>query len=130
MPEAIQEMFRYESPLPFFHRHMTEQIKISGQTYPPGTTFGLLYGAANRDPDVFNQADEFIPDRTPNRHLAFGQGVHLCLGNNLARLNMRIVFNTLLQRFSEIELADEQVPYKPGLSVRGPKELKISWRVS
>jgi cytochrome P450 len=129
MPTAIQEMFRFESPLPFFHRHALEDVKIAGQHFKKGTTFGLLYGSANRDPEQFEQADEFIITRTPNRHLAFGQGAHLCLGNNLARLNMRIIFDTLLHRFSNIQLVDERVIYKSGLSVRGPKALNISWQV-
>lgn len=130
LPLAIQEMFRYEPPLPFFHRHVTQEVTLRGHTYPAGTTFGLLYGAANRDPRQFEQADRFIINRTPNRHLAFGQGAHLCLGNNLARMNMKVIFGTLLRRFSRIELTDDEVVYKPGLSVRGPKSLNISWKAT
>lgn len=127
LPVAIQEMFRYEPPLPFFHRHMTEAIDIGGKTYPAGTTFGLLYAAANRDPAAFNQPDHFDIARQPNRHLSFGLGAHLCLGNNLARLNMRVIFSTLLRRFQSIHLVDEEVIYKPGLSVRGPVKLNVAW---
>jgi cytochrome P450 len=127
IPVAIQEMFRFEPPLPFFHRHATTETEIRGQIYPAGTTFGLLYGSANRDPAVFDDPDKFKIDRTPNRHLAFGLGAHLCLGNNLARLNMRVIFNTLLTRFNHISLADQPVQYKRGLSVRGPEELTIEW---
>ena len=127
-PTAIQEMFRYEPPLPFFHRHMTSDFSIRGQTFPAGTTFGLLYGAANRDPGQFEQPDAFRINREPNRHLAFGLGAHLCLGNNLARMNMNVIFRTLLNRFSHLALVDGVVPYKPGLSVRGPKVLNISWK--
>ncbi|MEP1209594.1 MAG: cytochrome P450 [Rhizobiaceae bacterium] len=130
LPTAIQEMFRYESPLPFFHRHMTEDMTLRGKTYPAGTTFGLLYGAANRDPAQFEAADQFRTDRSPNRHLAFGLGAHLCLGNNLARMNMKVVFETLLQRFEDFEQVDEEVEYKPGLSVRGPKRLNMAWKAS
>lgn len=126
-PTAIQEMFRYEPPLPFFHRHATKDIEIGGKLWPAGTTFGLLYGAANRDPARFENPDLFIVDRNPNRHLAFGMGAHLCLGNNVARLTMKVIFETLMQRFSKISLAQERVIYKPGLSVRGPTELRISW---
>ena len=128
LPVAIQEMFRYEPPLPFFHRHITRDIELRGQTFPAGTTFGLLYGAANRDPQQFEQADKFIIDREPNRHLAFGLGAHLCLGNNLARMNMKVIFETVLKRFSSIELVQDNVIYKPGLSVRGPKSLNIAWK--
>ncbi|MEP0941851.1 MAG: cytochrome P450 [Rhizobiaceae bacterium] len=125
LPTAIQEMFRYESPLPFFHRHMTQDITLGGKTYPAGTTFGLLYGAANRDPAQFEAADQFHIDRSPNRHLAFGMGAHLCLGNNLARMNMKVIFETLLQRFEDLQQIDDEVEYKPGLSVRGVKKLNI-----
>ncbi len=127
-PTAIQELFRYEPPLPFFHRHMTSDFSIRGQTFPEGTTFGLLYGAANRDPGQFEQPDAFRINREPNRHLAFGLGAHLCLGNNLARMNMNVIFRTLLKRFSHLARVDGVVPYKPGLSVRGPKVLNISWK--
>lgn len=125
LPNAIQEMFRFESPLPFFHRHAIKEVTIAGQSYPAGTTFGLLYGAANRDPQAFDKPNVFDIGRTPNRHLAFGRGVHLCLGNHLARLNMRLIFSSLLSRFNNIELLEENVIYKRGLSVRGPERLML-----
>lgn len=130
MPEAIQEMFRYEPPLPFFHRHATKEFNLRGRAYPEGTTFGLLYGAANRDSAHFENADSFKIDRAPNRHLAFGRGAHLCLGNHLARLNMKVIFGTLLRRFSRFEIVDSQVTYKLGLSVRGPEKLNIRWKAA
>lgn len=127
LPTAIQEMFRYEPPLPFFHRHATEEAEIQGRVFPEGTTFGLLYGAANRDPAQFDDPDTFRIDRDPNRHVAFGMGAHLCLGNNVARLNMRVIFEALLGRYADISLADDNVVYKRGLSVRGPEALHIRW---
>ncbi len=125
LPQAIQEMFRYDPPLPFFHRHALEPVQVAGQTFDTGTTFGLLYGAANRDESAFADADRYIHDRSPNRHLAFGQGAHLCLGNNLARLTMRVTFEEILSRFTSWELQEDFVPYKPGLSVRGPQKLPV-----
>lgn len=121
---AVQEMFRYESPLPYFHRIATEPCEVAGQSFAPGTRFGLLYGAANRDPEAFEQADQFDIARSPNRHIAFGKGAHLCLGNHLAALDMDVIFSTLNRRFAKIELAQDP-EYKPGLSVRGPKALQI-----
>jgi cytochrome P450 len=123
---AIPEMFRFEPPLPFFHRYCTRDVEFHGQIFPRGSKFGLLYGAANRDDAQFKQADRFDIARSPNRHLAFGGGPHFCLGNHLARLDMEIVFTTLLQRFAKIELADPAPDYKSGLSVRGPKNLRIA----
>ena len=121
---AIPEMFRYESPLPFFHRYATEETEVAGRRFPRGTKFGLLYGAANRDPAQFERADVFDAARHPNRHLAFGGGAHFCLGNHLARLDMEVIFTTLLRRFSRIELI-EQPAYKRGLSVRGLRSLRV-----
>jgi len=127
LPGAIDEMFRFEPPLPFFHRHALEDTLIRGHNFPAGTTFGLLYGAANRDPAAFSEPDRFDIARQPNRHLAFGMGAHLCLGNNLAKLNMRVIFSALIRRFTRIELANEVVRYKRGLSVRGVEALRIGW---
>jgi cytochrome P450 len=125
---AVQEMFRYESPLPYFHRFASEDCTVAGMDFKAGTRFGLLYGAANRDPDRFDAPDVFDINRNPNRHIAFGGGTHFCLGNHLARLDMDVIFRTLNERFGSIELVDENPEYKRGLSVRGPKSLKISWK--
>ena len=86
--------------------------------------FGLLYGAANRDPEQFPEPDRFDVGRTPNRHLAFGGGAHFCLGNHLARLDMDIIFTTLFKTFRTIELV-ETPQYKRSLSVRGPQALRL-----
>ncbi|WP_417666862.1 cytochrome P450 [Roseibium sp.] len=127
MKTAVQEMFRFESPLPFFHRYCTEDVQIAGKTYPRGSKFGVLYGSANRDPAQFPDPDRFDAGRSPNWHVAFGRGAHFCLGNHLARLDMDIIFSTLFARFSKIELAVQEPEYKRGLSVRGTKELQIAW---
>lgn len=124
---AVQEMFRFESPLPYFHRFATEDTEVGGRVFKAGTRFGLLYGAANRDPARFENADQFDVTRSPNRHIAFGGGTHFCLGNHLARLDMDVIFTTLNQRFASIELVKDPI-YKPGLSVRGPFTLDIAVR--
>jgi len=122
---AVQEMFRYESPLPFMHRYNTEDVKVNGQAFSKGTRFGVLYGSANRDPQQFENPDSFNITRQPNRHLAFSRGAHFCMGNHLSRLDMEIVFTTLLRRFSDIRLTGDEPEYRRGLSVRGPKSLQI-----
>ena len=124
MPTAVQEMFRFESPLPFFDRYAAEDVEVGGTIYPRGTRFGLLYGAANRDPEQFDSPDSFDVGRTPNRHLAFGGGAHFCLGNHLARLDMDVIFTTLFRTFRKIELV-ETPEYKRSLSVRGPRSLRL-----
>ncbi len=125
---AVQEMFRYDAPLPFFHRYASEDVEVMGHAYPKGTKFGLLYGAANRDPLAFPDADIFRIDRVPNRHVAFGRGAHLCLGNNLARLNMEIIFKSLLARVEHFELISENPEFRPGLSSRGLVSLPLRLR--
>ena len=127
LPLAVQEMFRFEPPLPFFHRHAAEEVELAGRRFPKGTTFGLLYGAANRDPAAHPGPDRFDIGRTPNRHLAFGYGAHLCLGNHLARMTMETVFGALLARTQAITLLQDP-EWKRGLSVRGPKSLRVSLR--
>ena len=122
---AVQEMFRFESPLPFFHRYAADDVDFLGRRYPKGTKFGLLYGSANRDPGHFPDADRFDVARTPNRHIAFGRGAHLCLGNHLSRLDMEIVFLSLLERTRSLDLMTDRVMFKRSLSVRGPIELPI-----
>jgi cytochrome P450 len=123
---AVQEMFRYESPLPFFHRYANGDCEVMGKAYPQGTKFGLLYASANRDPQRFEHAETFDVARSPNRHIAFGRGAHLCLGNHLSRLDMEIMFLTLLRRTQSIELRTDEVEFKRGLSVRGPVSLPLT----
>jgi cytochrome P450 len=125
MSGAVQEMFRYESPLPFFHRHAAEDIEIAGRRFARGEKLGLLYGAANRDPAKFVDPDRFDAARAPGRHLAFGNGAHFCLGNHVSRMDMEVVFTMLLNRTATIELLTPPV-YKPGLSARGPQSLRVS----
>jgi len=123
-PSAIEEMFRYEPPLPFFHRHATNDVNIRGHNYPAGTTFGLLYAAANRDEAVFAMPEKFDIFRQPNRHMAFGRGAHLCLGNQLAKLNMRVLFTYLFSEYEAVAL-DGLPEFKTGLSIRGLRTLPV-----
>ena len=122
---GVQEMFRYESPLPYFHRYATDAVEVAGTKFPKGTKFGLLYGAANRDPAQFPAPDTFDVARTPNRHVAFGQGPHLCLGNQLSRLDMEIIFAQILTRTHDIALVDHTPRYRPGLATRGLLRLQV-----
>lgn len=124
MPMAVQEMFRFAAPLPFFHRYASQDLTICGQDWPQGTKFGVLYAAANRDPAGFDQPDRFDVGRHPNNHIAFGGGPHFCLGNNLSRLNMEAIFTALLARTRLIE-ADGPSAWKTGLQAHGPTRLPI-----
>ena len=124
MPAAVEEMFRFDAPLPYFHRYASTQVTVMGQDFPAGTCFGLLYGAANRDETQFDHPDEFRLDRSNLRHLAFGRGAHLCLGNHLSRLELTITFQQLLQTTRHIELTSPP-QFKAGLSARGLQRLEL-----
>ncbi|MBM3603186.1 MAG: cytochrome P450 [Alphaproteobacteria bacterium] len=124
MPQAVQEMFRFAAPLPFFHRYASEDLTLCGRHWPKGSKFGLLYASANRDPAAFAEPDRLDITRRPNVHLAFGAGAHVCLGNNLARLNMEILFTALLDRVPGLAL-DGPVRWKAGLQAHGPTSLPL-----
>jgi cytochrome P450 len=128
MQTAVQEMFRYDSPLPFFHRFMLEEMEYKGHVYEKGSKIGVLYASANRDPAQFENPDSFEISRQANRHLAFGTGPHFCLGNHLARLNMDIIFTSLLQHFSCLSLECDEPEFRIGLSSRGLRSLPVSWQ--
>jgi cytochrome P450 len=127
VPAAVEEMLRYDAPLQLFHRYVLEDMEIQGIGLARGDKVGLLYGSANRDPRAFDRADEFDVGRAPNRHFAFGAGTHFCLGAPLARLELEVLFETLVQRLPELHLAGDPPRYRPGLVFRGLAELQLSW---
>lgn len=103
MKPAIEEMLRYESPLQMGNRRAATDVTVQGQNYPAGTFFHVGIGAANHDERVFPDAEIFDISRRPNRHLAFGNGIHTCAGNSLSRMEATLAFSKLLDRFSVIE---------------------------
>ncbi len=105
MPTAVEEMLRWVSAVIEFRRTATRDTELRGQKVRAGDKVIIYYISANRDEDVFPDADRFDVGRTPNDHLAFGIGEHFCLGSNLARLEIRIMFEELLRRLPDIELA-------------------------
>jgi len=105
LPNAVEEMLRYVSPVMHFRRTATRDTEIRGQKIREGEKVTVWYISANRDEEVFPHANRFDAGRTPNNHLAFGIGEHFCLGSNLARLEIRIMFEQLLRRMPDIELA-------------------------
>jgi cholest-4-en-3-one 26-monooxygenase len=101
---AADEMVRWVTPVMHFRRTATKDLEIRGQHIKQNDKVVLLYPSANRDEEVFANADKFDVGRTPNEHLGFGVGEHFCLGNNLARMELRIMFEELLNRIPDIEL--------------------------
>lgn len=101
-PSFVEEALRYDSPIQGFFRVTTRAVQVSGSTIPKGEKVFVLYAAANRDDAQFPDADRFMIDRTPNNHVAFGLGVHFCLGAPLARLEARIATETIFRRLKNL----------------------------
>jgi cytochrome P450 len=106
LPGAIEEMLRWTTPSPSKRRTATTRTTLGGHTIEPGDKVLFWEGSANRDERVFANSMHFDIRRDPNPHLAFGHGVHFCLGANLARLEMQVVFEELLDRYGTFELLE------------------------
>lgn len=106
LPAALEEVLRYRSPVQSMFRVTTQPVELSGQTIPANAWVTAWIGSANRDPAQFPEPDRFDSTRTPNRHIAFGYGIHFCLGAPLARLEARVALNAMLARLRHIRLAD------------------------
>ncbi|HXO55099.1 MAG TPA: cytochrome P450 [Mycobacterium sp.] len=104
LPTAIEEMVRWTSPSPSKRRTATRDVTVGSASISAGQKVQIWEGSANRDASVFDDADEFDIVRKPNPHLGFGQGVHYCLGANLARLELRVLFEELLSRFGTVQV--------------------------
>ena len=105
LPRAVEEMLRWVSPLIHFRRTATRDTELRGQAIRAGQKVVLFYPSVNRDETVFPEPERFDVGRTPNEHLAFGIGEHFCLGASLARLEIRVMFEELLGRLPDMELA-------------------------
>ena len=121
---GVEELMRWDTPLQLFERWVLEDLEIGGVAVQRGAELGLLFGSANRDPDVFADPDALDVGRDPNPHVSFGAGVHFCLGAALARLELQTSFATVLRRMPRLELV-EQPTWKPGYVIRGLEELRV-----
>ena len=125
---AIEEMLRYNGPVEFStSRWALEDVEFRGQSIAKGELVIVALDSANRDADKFQDADIFDITRDKSSHLAFGKGIHLCLGAPLARLEGEIAINTLLARYPEIQLQTDvnELEWRPGMIVRGVKEIPV-----
>jgi cytochrome P450 len=127
IPTAVEEFLRIETPLPEIARDATQDVELHGRTIRAGDRVALNYGAANRDPEAFEHPSACIIDRTPNDHLAFGSGIHKCLGAPLARLELRLALEEVLSRTSEISLAGPGVQ-TTGLILTGFTSLPLRFK--
>ena len=126
LPAAVEEVLRYRSPVQWMFRFARREVQLHGQAVPAGAMVLPMIGAANRDPRAFADPARFDVARDPNPHLAFGHGLHFCIGAPLARLEARIALAGLLERLQGLELA-EPGPWEPraALHVHGPARLPI-----
>lgn len=125
---AVEEMLRWDCPVQATGRNAIRECELGGTRIRPGTAVAILNGAANRDPAQFPDSDRFDIRRSPNDHIAFGEGIHFCLGAALARLEGAIAIGEALERFPRLRLADsERKPeYKKSFHVRGLASLPLS----
>jgi cytochrome P450 len=105
IPHAIEEVLRFRSPVQSMFRVTKQEVTIAGQKLPAGASLIAWIGSGNHDEEQFPHPDDFVIDRQPNRHLAFGQGIHYCLGAPLARLEARIALTSMLKQIGSITLA-------------------------
>jgi cytochrome P450 len=124
IPGLIDEAIRWTTPVKTFMRSATEDAEVGGRAIAKGDWLMLCYASGNRDEAVFENADQFHADRSPNRQLAFGYGAHLCLGQHLAKMEMRILYEELLPRLKSVELAGSP-RMSEAVFVNGLKSLPI-----
>lgn len=124
--QVVEEVLRYDPPVQLTLRYALEDAALGDTPTPAGTPVLALIGAANRDPTVFEEPDLFDLDRRPGRHLAFGLGIHFCLGATLARLEGEIALRALAAAAPGLKLADPAPPYKENLVLRGLASLHVA----
>lgn len=129
LPSAIEEVLRFRSPLQWMMRTSRREVELRGQVIPAGQFLLPMIGSANHDPAVFPDPHRFDIARDPNPHVAFGHGIHFCLGAALSRLEARIALADLIARLPGLELADD-TPWEPrkALHVHGPARLPVRFQ--
>ncbi|QIS22073.1 cytochrome P450 [Nocardia terpenica] len=129
MPDAVEELMRYLSIADIFYRYATDDIELGGETIGKGSTVVVSLLAANHDPYRFDNPDTLDISRKARGHVSFGHGVHQCLGQQLARIEMRAGFTGLLRRFPTLALAipAEEVKLRTDMNIYGVHELPVTW---
>jgi cytochrome P450 family 142 subfamily A polypeptide 1 len=132
MPGAVEEMLRWVSPIKNMARTATRDTVLEGSEIKEGQELLLLYPSANRDEKVFENAEAFDITRSPNPHMAFGFGAHFCLGNQLARLEMKVMVERLLARLPDLHLTVERdaLPRREANFISGIDEMPVAFTPS
>jgi cytochrome P450 len=129
IPGLVDESIRWITPVKTFMRTATENTELAGRALSKHDWLMLCYASGNRDEAVFDDPNAFRVDRSPNKHLAFGYGAHLCLGQHLAKMEMRILWEELIPRIKTLELAGEPA-MSQAVFVNGPKKLPVRFSLN
>jgi hypothetical protein len=129
IPGLVDEAVRWITPVKHFMRSATDDTTLRGREITKGDWLMLCYPSGNRDEEVFDEPDRFMPERKPNKLLSFGYGAHLCLGQHLAKMEMRILFEELMPRLAALEFGGEPSRAEAAF-VGGPKRLPIRYRMA
>jgi cytochrome P450 len=129
IPSLVEESIRWTTPVKTFMRTATADVRFADRDIRKGDWLMLCYASGNRDEAVFDEPDAFRVDRKPNKQLAFGYGAHVCLGQHLAKMEMRILWEELIPRLSDLELAGEPA-MSQAVFVNGPKRLPVRFKMS
>ena len=124
--DAVEELVRFDSPVQVDARFATEDVEIAGRSVKAGSRVALLLGGANRDPEQFRRPDELDVARSDKGNISFGRGIHHCLGAPLARLEGRVAFEVLLERFPGIRLGDRTPAFARTIVLRGLERLDVA----
>jgi cytochrome P450 len=124
---AIEELLRYDSPVQFTGRLVMQDFELAGHQIKKGTGLSTIVASANRDPDVFDDPDTLDLGRDPCPHLSFSAGIHYCLGAQLARLEGQIALSTIVRRFPNMQLASEDLAWRPAPILRGLVALPVTF---
>jgi cytochrome P450 len=125
---AIEESLRFRSPVQAMFRVTTTKVELHGQVIPAGAPVVAWIGSANHDEGQFPEPEQFDTNRSPNRHIAFGQGIHFCLGAPLARLEAKIALSAMVERFDSFALeTGARINRQPSLIVYGVDCLPITF---
>jgi cytochrome P450 len=127
LPAGIEELLRFDSPVQRTARIANAEVEIGGQAMPPGTMVIAAIGAANRDPAHFPDPDRLDVGRADNRHVAFGFGIHYCLGAPLARVEGQIAIGSLLRRFPKLAMASGPPDWRESSTLRGLRALPVTF---
>jgi len=124
---ATEECLRYDSPVKSIQRIAAQDVELRGKVLRKDDRLRWFISSANRDPEVFADPETFDITRDPNPHVAFGSGVHHCLGATLTRLESQEAFKALAERFPSLHMETEELEYQPSMTFRSLKSLPVAW---